>query len=58
MQNFPPNIQEQLKKGESDQSKPVLEDWEAYDKLCVCKKPNSIVPGDLPIKLTLFNTAS
>ena len=51
IQNFPPNIQEQLKQGENYQSKPVLDDWEVYDKLRTSKKPNSIVPGDLPIKL-------
>ena len=51
MQNLPPNIQLLLKQGESDQSKPVLEDWQVYTKLSRSKKPNSIVPGDLPVKL-------
>ena len=51
LQDFPPNIQNKLKAGESDSSKPVLEDWEVYEKLRRSKKPNSTVPGDLPVKL-------
>ena len=25
--------------------------WEVYEKLCKSKKPNSLIPGDLPVKL-------
>ena len=48
---FPPKIKEILAKGKTDPTKPVLEEWEVYEKLCKAKKPNSIVPGDLPVKL-------
>ena len=51
IQNFPPNLQLQLSAGESDRTKPVLEDWQVYDKLRGAKKPNSTVPGDLPVKI-------
>ena len=50
-EKFPPWIQETLAAGKSDTSKPVLEEWEVYEKLKKAKKPNSLVPGDLPVKL-------
>ena len=37
--------------GKNDPSKPVLEEWQVYEKLRKSKKPNSQVPGDLPVKL-------
>ena len=40
-----------LKAAETDNAKPVLEDWQVYDKLRTSKKPNSTVPGDLPVKI-------
>ena len=40
-----------LKDGKSDPSKPVLEEYEVYNKLKKSKKPNSLVPGDLPVKI-------
>ena len=49
--NFQPNIQSKLKAAESESSKPVLEEWQVYGKLQHSKKPNSTVPGDLPVKL-------
>ena len=48
---FPPNIQQKLKEGETDRSKPVLEEWQVYLKLRSSKKPTSTVPGDLPVKV-------
>ena len=45
IQNLPPNIQEHL--GNPD-SAPVLSKHEVYRKLTKAKKPNSVVPGDLP----------
>ena len=51
IENFPPNIKSKLIASESDSSKPVLEEWQVYNKLCRSKKPNSTVPGDLPVKL-------
>ena len=48
---FPPFIREKLTTGKSDFTKPVLEEWEVYQKLCKSKKPNSLIPGDLPVKL-------
>ena len=47
---FTPNIRLQLEDGKTDKSKPVLDDW-IYDKLKSSKKPNSTVPGDLPVKV-------
>ena len=49
--SFSPNLQLSLKESESDNTKPVLEDWQVYMKLKGCKKPTSTIPGDLPIKL-------
>ena len=51
VKKFPPNIRQVLKEGESDKNKPVLEDWQVYNKICGAKKPNSTVQGELPIKL-------
>ena len=48
---FPPWIREKLQKGRKDPTKPVLEEWQVYKKLCKSKKPNSLIPGDLPVKL-------
>ena len=37
--------------GKTDQNKPVLEVWQVYEKLHKSKKPNSLIPGDIPVKL-------
>ena len=37
--------------GFTDKSKPVLEEWQVHRKIVKTKKPNSIIPGDLPVKL-------
>ena len=50
-ENFPPWIKQNLLAGKSDTSRPVLENWQVYEKLCKSKKPNSLVPGDLPVRL-------
>ena len=50
-QKFPPNLKQKLEFGRNDSSKPVLEDWQGFEKLRKSKKPNSQVPGDLPVKL-------
>ena len=50
-QKFPPNLKQKLEFGRNDSSKPVLEDWQVFEKLRRSKKPNSQVPGDLPVKL-------
>ena len=51
IQRFPPYLKQKLEFGRNDPSKPVLEDWQVYEKLRKSKKPNSQVPGDLPVKL-------
>ena len=51
VQSFPPKIQLKLAIGKHDQSKPVLEDYQVFNKLRASKKPHSTVPGDLPVKL-------
>ena len=48
---FPPWIQEKLQEGINDPAKPVLEDLHVYEKLQKSKKPNSLIPGDLLVKL-------
>ena len=48
---FPPWIKEKLNYGKLDSSKPILEEWQVYLKLKHSKKANSLVPGDLPVKL-------
>ena len=50
-EGFPPWIKEKLLAGKSDHTKPVLEEYEVYEKLVKSKKPNSLVPGDLPVQL-------
>ena len=51
VENFPPSIKAKLDKGKNDVAKPVLEDWQVFAKLSKAKKPNSLVPGDLPVKV-------
>ena len=51
VESFPPYIKDLLATGKTDPSKPVLEEWEVYKKLEKSKKPNSQIPGDLPVKL-------
>ena len=50
-ENLPPWIQEELLDGRDDPRKPVLEEYEVYRKLNKSKKPNSVIPGDIPVKL-------
>ena len=51
IERFSPSIQEKLKFGLTDSAKPVLQPWQVYRKIRSSKKPNSLVPGDLPVKL-------
>ena len=37
--------------GKSENNKPILSEHEVYRKLVKAKKPNSTVPGDIPVKL-------
>ena len=48
---FSPRIKTILMAGKTDKAKPVLEEWEVHEKLKSSKKPNSLIPGDLPVKL-------
>jgi hypothetical protein len=54
--NFPPRIKDKLLTGRTDKAKPVLQDWQVYEKLRSSKKPNSLIPGDLPVKLVKETT--
>ena len=49
--NFPPWVKQKLLEGKTDPAKPYLEDWQVYEKLRKSRKTNSLVPGDLPVKL-------
>ena len=49
--HLPPNIREHLNNPE-DNVGPKLSHYEVFQKLRKAKKPNSVVPGDLPRKLT------
>ena len=51
IEKFSPSLKEKLELGKNDPSKPILEEWQVYEKLRKSKKPNSKVPGDLPVKL-------
>ena len=51
IENLPPYVKAILQTAETDQTKPRLEEWQVYHRLCSAKKPNSSVPGDLPVKL-------
>ena len=46
VEDFPPSLKLKIEEGKYDRSKPVLEEWQIYDKLRSSKKPNSTVPGD------------
>ena len=48
---FPPWIRQRLREGKDDISKPVLEEWQVHKKLSKSKKPNFLIPGDLPVKI-------
>ena len=50
-EKFPPNIREKLVAGKSDKTKPVLNEWQVYKRILRSKKPNTLLPGDLPVKL-------
>ena len=50
MDAFPPQMKETLSQPELS-AIPRLEEYEVYKKICKAKKPNSIVPGDMPKKL-------
>ena len=50
VENLPPNVKKHL--GNPDGcSAPLLSHYDVYTKLSKAKKPNSVVPGDLPKKL-------
>ena len=44
---FPPNIKEELDKGKREKNVPILEEHEVFEKISRAKKPHSTVPGDL-----------
>ena len=48
--NFPPRMRAELEQPDMSVV-PCLEEFEVFKKICKAKKPNSIVPGDLPKKI-------
>ena len=50
MNTLPPNVKEHLGNPDGN-SPPLLSHYHVYTKLSKAKKPNSVVPGDLPKKL-------
>ena len=48
--NFPPVIREALSHPDISVV-PRLEEHEVFEKICKAKKPNSVVPGDIPKKI-------
>ena len=48
--NLPPNIQQFLVDPDQDLV-PVLSTHDVHRRICGSKKPNSLVPGDIPVKL-------
>ena len=48
--NFPPARGEALSKPDISLV-PQLEEYQVFKKICKSKKPNSVVPGDLPKKI-------
>ena len=51
IEKLSPIVQQKVAAGLTDKSKPVLEEWQVHKKIVKTKKPNSIIPGDLPVKL-------
>ena len=48
--NLPVCIQNYLKNNQNNHI-PILEEFQVYSQIKKAKKPKSIVPGDLPVKL-------
>ena len=48
--NLPPNVQQSLTDQDQDLV-PILTTYDVYKRIIFAKKPNSLVPGDLPTKL-------
>ena len=44
---FPPNIKDELDKGKREKNVPILEEYEVYEKNSKAKKTHATVPGDL-----------
>ena len=45
--DFPPNVKNELEKGKTSVNVPVLNELQVYQKIVRAKKPHSTVPGDL-----------
>ena len=52
IRKFPPNIKDALSQPDFS-SIPTLSAYEVYKKMCKAKKPNSVVPGDIPKKILM-----
>ena len=44
---FPPNIKDELDKGKDQMNVPILDESEVHNKIVKAKKPHSTVPGDI-----------
>ena len=49
--NLPPWIQQKINKSKEDSSKPILEEYQVYQKIKSAKKPMSSFPGDIPVQI-------
>ena len=52
IQELPPNVRTYLDSDLDSQSGPNLSVYDVYSRIVKAKKPNGIIPGDLPKKLT------
>ena len=48
VENLPPNIRKCMNDAKNDSDIPILEPYEVYMKIRKAKKPNSVIPGDIP----------
>ena len=48
---FSHKIKEELERGKTDASKPIFDEWIVYQKILSAKKPKTVLPGDLPVKI-------
>ena len=55
-ENLPPNIKASFLNAKDDPNIPVLEPHEVYARMLKAKKPNSIIHGDIPMKIVKLFT--
>ena len=53
IENCHPRLKDSIEKGKNYKNKPILEEYQVFQKLLKAKKPKSSVPGDIPRKIMI-----